>query len=210
MSCQGTILHGRVLALPTVWDHLKDACTQHLSESETTNLLSAYKLPSSSPEQQARSLNELISDLRFYIPTIAAQSGWKSAFAADRSFRYYFHAPNTVEGEFTNLASHELDVAFLLQNFWDSLDEKSRHVAIKMTDQWIRFASGEPWSEPGKIVVIGPEGVVQVDEAEYDEKFRAGAGNVLLKLGFDKCHRVAESWQGVRAEAVEKTTNGRP
>jgi carboxylesterase type B len=198
---QGTILHSRVLVLPNVFENLKTSCTKHLTESETTALFSAYNLPASTPEQERRSLNELISDLRFYVPTLAAHGGWKAAFTAERSFRYHFHVPNPVKGEFTDLASHELDVALLLQNFSEQLDEATNKTSTEMTDQWIKFVSGEPWSEPGKVVIIGARGVAQVDEEEYDRDFREGNGKVLLALGFDKCFRVVEGWQGIRVEA---------
>jgi hypothetical protein len=206
---QGTILHGRVLALPNVFESLKASCTKHLTESETNTLFSAYNLPAPTPEQERRSLNELLSDLRFYIPTLAAHAGWKAAFPAERSFRYHFHVPNPVRGEFTDLASHELDVALLLQNFSEHLDEATNKAATQMTDQWINFVGGEPWSDPGKIVVIGARGIAQVDEEEYDRDFRGGNGKVLLALGFGKCFRVVEGWQGVRVEAEENGTNGR-
>ena len=136
------MLHGRVLANPKAFDNLKAACARYLSESETSTLLSIYNLPNSSPDQERRSLNELCSDLRFYVSTIAASRGWKAAVGESRASRYHFHVPNTIEGEFTGLASHELDVAFLLQNFFPHLDEGSKLVAVQMTDQWIAYTNG--------------------------------------------------------------------
>lgn len=147
--------------------------------------------------------------MRFYIPLLAAHSGWKSAFGIDRASRYHFHVPNTIDGEFTNLASHELDVAFILQNYFDHLDESSRRVATQMTDQWIAFTNGEPWCEVGKLVVIGADGLVKVEEREYDAAYRAGSAKLLMGLGPDRLWRVAEAWQGVRAEQREDVARGK-
>lgn len=91
-------------------------------------------------------------------------------------------------------------MAFLLQNYSDHLDETCNRVGMQMTDQWIKFTNGEPWGEPGKVTVIGEEGLITVDEEEYDAKFRDGSGKVLEELGRDRSWKVAEAWQGVRAE----------
>ncbi|KAF2442234.1 alpha/beta-hydrolase [Karstenula rhodostoma CBS 690.94] len=206
----GTILHGRVLTLPKAFENLEASCAQHLTESETTTLFSTYNLPASTREPQHRSLNELISDLRFYLPTLAAHSGWKFAFPTERSSRYHFHVPNPVKGEFTDLASHELDVALLLQNYAEHLDEATNNAGTQMTDKWIKFVCGGPWSEPGKIVVVGARGIVQMDEDQYDREYRGGNGKMLLDLGLYKCFRVAEGWQGVRADIEENATSSRP
>lgn len=117
--------------------------------------------------------------------------------------------PNPVKGEFTELASHELDIALLLQNYSEHLDEATNKAGTQMTDQWIKFVSGEPWSRPGKISVIGVSGIVQMDEEQYDREYRRGNGKVILDLGLDKCFRVAEDWQGVRPEIEENGTNGK-
>ncbi|KAJ4345623.1 uncharacterized protein N0V89_011757 [Didymosphaeria variabile] len=203
----GTVLHSRVLALPNAFDKLKASCAQHLTTSETTALLSAYSLPASTPQLELRTLNELISDLRFYIPILAVHSGWRSTRPSECSFRYHFHVANPVKGEFTGLASHEFDVALLLGNYSKHLDKATNNAALHMTDQWIKYVSGEPWSEPGKVVVIGADGIAQVDERDYDVSFRGGNGKVLLSLGLEKCWKVAEAWQGVRAEAKGSGTH---
>ena len=91
-------------------------------------------------------------------------------------------------------------MAFLLQTYSDHLDEACKQVAMQMTDQWINFTNGEPWCEPGKVTVIEEGGLVTVDEGEYDVKFRNGSGKVLEGLGRDRLWKVAEAWQGVRAE----------
>ena len=71
---------------------------------------------------------------------------------------------------------------------------------MQMTDKWIEFTNGEPWSEVGTVVVIGEEGVVTADEREYEAKFRNGSAGVLEEIGWDKLWTVAEAWQGVRPD----------
>ncbi|KAJ4288119.1 hypothetical protein N0V90_012136 [Kalmusia sp. IMI 367209] len=205
----GTILHGRVLINPAVFDLLKSSCTHHLSSSETSALFSAYDLPAASPEQELRNLTELITDLRFYVPTVATHSGWKAAFSPNRSARYHFHVPNPIEGTFTGLATHELDVAFLLQNYFEHLDESSKRVARQMTDQWIGYTNGNGWCEEGKIIVIEAGGLSKVNETDYDRQFRRGRSQVLERIGVEKCWRLAEEWQGVRPEESEHDIKGR-
>jgi len=147
-------------------------------------------------------MNELISDLRFHIPTLEIQRGWKAS--SKNSGQYHFHALNPIQGTFTNLASHELDVAFLLQNFNEFLDVQSCMVARDMSDKWIRFINGESWCEGGKVVVIEKNGVLSVDEDKYDMEYRGGRVSVLQEIDADKLWKLAEEWQGVRSERSQE------
>jgi hypothetical protein len=54
------------------------------------------------------------------------------------------------------------------------------------------------------VVVVGSEGVVEVDESSYDRVYRDGRGAVLESLGADKVWAIAEMWQGVPSEDEEK------
>ncbi|KAF2253201.1 para-nitrobenzyl esterase [Trematosphaeria pertusa] len=196
----GTCLKTRILDNPKAFALLKSLCDRHLTSSETANLLSAYNLPAPSAEQEKHTLLELASELRFYLPTLAVHVGWKNVSPPKLARRYHFHVPNPVEGAFKGLSSHELDVTFLLQNFNEHFDERGREVAQQMADQWITFANGEDWCDVGKVVVIGNEGVVKVDEEAYDDRFRGGRGKVLESIGAQKLWKVAELWQGVRSD----------
>ena len=108
-----------------------------------------------------------------------------------------------MEGAFKGLSSHELDVAFLLQNFNGGFPERSREVARAMADQFIKFVNGESWVDEGKVVVFTDEGVDVVIEEEYDVLLRGGRGKVLEGIGNESLWRLAEAWQGVRAEEEE-------
>lgn len=201
----GTVLKSRVLDDHLyVIDRLHEACRKNLSSAETGRLLAAYKLDqilSSIDEYDA--LRYLISELRFYIPALAAHKGWKATSPPKKAGRYHFHVLNPFDGEFKGISSHELDVAFLLQNFNDHLDDRDRILAQGVADQFIGFANGEGWASEGKIVAFGPNGVIEVGEEEYDREYRDGRGGVLESIEAEKLWRVAEMWQGVRSEDDE-------
>jgi hypothetical protein len=197
---QGTVVKGRILDNPNSFTLLQSLCAEFLTPSETSSLLFAYNLPASSPEQQYSNLLELASDLRFYLPTLAVHTGWKTSTARPYARRYHFHATNPFDGPIKGLASHELDVAYLLGTVDREMDQRRREVGRQMTERWVRFANGEGWCEEGKIVLISDEGVSDVDEEAYDREFRRGRGSVLVAIGADRLWKVADAWQGVRRE----------
>jgi carboxylesterase type B len=203
----GLVLKTRVLDHPEVLSRLKKACEKHLIPSETHQLLAAYNLNSAlCKKDEEDRLRELVSELRFYLPVLAACRGWKACTPPKSASRYHFHVPNPMEGQFKGLASHELDVAFLLQNYDEHFDEKERKIAREMQDQFIKFVNGEGWVEEGKVVVFAGEGMVVVDEEKYDQAYRGGRGAVLKKIGVQRLWRLADMWQGVRQEDDEHTS----
>jgi carboxylesterase type B len=201
----GTILQARILDLPHALDRLKLACSKYLSEPETQQLLSAYMLDSNlAPKQERDMLLRLASELRFYDPTRRAYRGWTSTQPPRSASRYHFHVSNPFEGAYTGLASHELDVAYLLQNFNDQLDKRNQDIARAMADHFINFMHGNAWATDGKLVVFDGAGAQEVDGERYDEMYRQGRGTVLESIEARKLWKVAEMWQGVRSEDEEK------
>ena len=75
-----------------------------------------------------------------------------------------------------------------------------KNIGRQMADRWIGFVNGEGWCKEGCVVVVGNEGVLEVEEAAYDETFRNGRGSLLLSIGAERLWEVAEGWQGVRRE----------
>jgi carboxylesterase type B len=200
----GIILKARVLDRPDALERLKQACAKHLTASETQKLLVAYNLESSLPKkQESERLLELVSELRFYLPALAAYRGWKAASPLKRASRYHFHVLNPIDGPFKGCSSHELDVAYLLNNFEEHLDEHNRSIARAIQDHFIRFINGEGWAEHGKVVVFDSNRVTEFDEVHYDVTYRRGRGAILESIGMSKLWRVAEMWQSVRQEEEE-------
>ena len=198
----GLILKSRILNQPNALDCFKEACAKHISPAETQVLLTAYNLQTPLPNKQEEDehLLELVSELRFHLPALTAHQAWKASTPPKRASRYHFHVPNPLEGSFQGLASHELDVVYLLNNFEDHFDEHNRGIARAVQDRFLRLATGERWADDGKAVVFERAGVAEVDEELYDAKYRGERGAVLRAIGMEKLWRVAEMWQNVRSE----------
>ncbi|USP77107.1 uncharacterized protein yc1106_04381 [Curvularia clavata] len=200
----GLVLKTRVLDPPGVLDRLRAACVKYLTASESQRLLAAYSLDGPSPKkQESERLLELVSELRFYLPALVAYRGWKASSPPKRASRYHFHVPNPIDGPFKGLASHELDVVLLLNNFEEHLDKHTREVARAMQDQFIRYINGEGWAKSGKLTVFGSNGMTEVDEEQYDAVYRNGRGAMLEDIGMNKLWRLADTWQNVRQEEEE-------
>lgn len=197
----GTILKARILDDPNVVANLRAACAKHITQAETERLLAAYRLDHElSPNETRDMLLCLASELRFYDPVLRAHKGWKSAGSIKSASRCHFHIANPFEGDYKGLISHELDVAYLLQNFNDQLDGRNRQAAQSMAVHFIKFANGEGWAADGKLVAFGEEGVQEIDEEEYDRLYRQGRGQVLASIDAERLWKLAEMWQGVRSE----------
>ncbi|KAI4673219.1 uncharacterized protein J4E88_008831 [Alternaria novae-zelandiae] len=198
------ILKGRLLDQPNSFGRLLKACETHLSPLETLGLLQVYRLDGNvSKEVQGERLLVLASELRFYLPALAAYRGWKALSPSRPASRYHFHVPNPIDGPFKGLAAHELDVAYLLQNFDPYFSDGDRRIAGAIQDQFIRYIHGEGWVEDGKMLVFDKDGSTVVDDERYDEMYRKRRGSLLEKIGMEKLWRVAEMWQGVRQEEEE-------
>ncbi|KAH7123694.1 Alpha/Beta hydrolase protein [Dendryphion nanum] len=228
----GTVLKARILDSPTALETLHSLCAKYLTGSETKTLLSAYDIPL--PHQakdlqqplhtlplSSNPLLQLATDLRFHLPSLAVHWGWKSSLPLSPSMekekrtrkahRYHFHIPNPFPGPFHSLSSHELDVAYLLQNFNPLFpDPWERQVAEAVAETFIRFVNGEGWGKGGEgdVVVFsrGDEGEVvrALGWDEYDGLFRRDRGRLLKGLGLERLWRIAEGWQGVRGDADEE------
>ncbi|CAO2656928.1 Nn.00g057310.m01.CDS01 [Neocucurbitaria sp. VM-36] len=197
----GIVLKARILDHSEAFKQLKKACEMHLSPSESQRLVAAYHLDGNpTREEEADRLREMVSELRFYLPSLAAYRGWKATSPSKRPSRYHFHVPNPVAGQFKGLASHELDVAYLLQNFNDQFDERDQKIAQEMADQFIGFANGEGWAPEGEVVVFGQDGMLKIDEERYDQVYRDGRGKILEEIGAERLRHLAETWQGVKKE----------
>jgi carboxylesterase type B len=200
----GLIMMRRLLVYSDSLGRLRKACEINLSPSETHQLLKMYHLDTelSEKEIEERSLT-VASELRFYLPALAAYRGWKACSPSKPASQYHFHVPNPIPGPFKGLAAHELDVSYLLQNFDPYFSDDDRRVARTMQDQFIKYIHGGGWVEQGKLVVFDKDGAGHVDENKYDEMYRSGRGRLLEEIGAPRLWRVAEMWQGVRQEEEE-------
>ena len=195
------ILKGRLLDQPNSFGRLLKACETHLSPLETLGLLQAYLIDGNvSKEVRGERLLVLASELRFYLPALAAYRGWEALSPPRPASRYHFHVPNPIDGPFKGLAAHELDVAYLFQNFDPYFSDGDRRIARAMQDQFIRYIHGEGWVEDGNMLVFDKDGTTVIDDERYDEMYRKRRGSLLEKIEMERLWRVAEMWQGVRQE----------
>ncbi|PGH11931.1 hypothetical protein AJ80_06896 [Polytolypa hystricis UAMH7299] len=131
----GTVFKTTVLDNPTVFDRLQSAADKLFDEQEKYKLLAQYVLTPVHDESTRRSgLMELLSDLRFYLPTIKVAEGWPEGWPEGKCHTYHFHQLNPIVGAFFNRASHELDVAFVLQNFNKHFPDKVVKSAQRVSD----------------------------------------------------------------------------
>lgn len=103
------------------------------------------------------------------------------------------------------MASHELDVTYLLQNIQEPFSEEHKRFGKEMTTAWIKFTYGEGWGkgDGNEVMVIGPDEKITFEGTdEYDEKYRKGAGKLLEEIGWEKCFKLAEMVQGVYGERM--------
>ncbi|KAF1999310.1 alpha/beta-hydrolase [Amniculicola lignicola CBS 123094] len=213
-AADGTILKGRILDDPQAHSRLISLLSTHLTPLQSSNLLSAYSLTSpSSSVQTTFGLRNLATELRWYLPSLVVHEGWKSA--QRKRARYHFHVLNPFEGMHRRTASHELDVAFLLQHYTDRIPSHLAYVAKQMADLWIGLANGEglevymgsdTWGSGSgdQVIIISDGGVESLSEEDYDDVYRNGRGRILQQLGrevgLDNLWKVADLWQGVRQE----------
>ena len=116
---------------------------------------------------------------------------------------------NPIEGTFKGLASHELDVAYLLQNL-SVLDAEHEKLGKEMAAVWINFTYGKGWDRQNgekEVLVIGPDEKLSWSSVkEYDDKFREGRGQILLEMGWEKVCKLGEMLQGVWEEKARRSS----
>jgi hypothetical protein len=107
--------------------------------------------------------------------------------------------PNEIEGTYKGFVSHELDVAYLLQNFGSAFSASSQELGKKMAAEWINFAySKENHETEDRVLVIGPgDKFGFIPEETYIQEYRGGRGKLLYEIGWEKCFKLGELLQGV-------------
>ena len=155
----------------------------NLPDEVASDLLAAYNLhPNLDDEEGLLRVLQVANDLNFYIPTLALA---ESLGDDVKKYLYRFNTPNPWPGRWKGYATHILDLAFLLQNFNEFLDETQRALAEGFARDVIAFVNGgEPWKEwrDGDRVakVLGP---VERSEVVADVAERVGRRGVMLQLG---------------------------
>ncbi|KUJ09450.1 alpha/beta-hydrolase [Mollisia scopiformis] len=202
----GTILKGRIMDNPQIMARLKNALAEIFTPAESKRLLEAYSLTGIlNPDQQFKGLLNLGSDLRFYFPTLQEEKGWREK-PRGKLYRFHFHQKNPLEGTFKGLASHELDVTYLLQNLPHEFFGEDQRLGREMAEAWIKFTYSDGWGN--EVMVIGPNEKISFESPEaYDEKYRKGRGKLLREIGGncgEKVLKLGEMLQGVFGERMQE------
>ncbi|CBX95803.1 hypothetical protein IAQ61_004638 [Plenodomus lingam] len=125
-----------------------DSITKSLSSHPEVaqQLLSAYKItPTTSDDEAVLTILRFASEIAFYAPARAFAQGWPNT-PENKFFLYHFNEGIPWEGRFQGEPGHILDVAYLFQNFNDTLGDEQRKVARAYAEDFIKFVNGEdPW-----------------------------------------------------------------
>ena len=123
---------------------------------------------------------KFISDAAFFVPAVEMAAN----FAKD-AFVLFFNEPNPWDGLFKGHSSHILDVAFLLQNYNEYLDEAQKASAITFATDVITFVNGQsPWESfnGGRNVAASyANGKKTVSELSVSE--HTGRSSFILDIG---------------------------
>lgn len=161
------------------------------------SLLHLYGLSSDSSDDDADLIKvlSLISDIIFFLPAV----NLAKQFPSD-AFFLALDEPNPWDGPFKGHAAHILDIAFLLQNFNETLDQTQKASAIAFGMDIIAYVSGEkPWNAFNR----GEQGdmMVYADGKRRVQKELEGQRQALLQLlesekdlGLDGLARVATNF----------------
>ncbi|KAF2454143.1 Alpha/Beta hydrolase protein [Lineolata rhizophorae] len=188
MAMDGSIMSGSLLTDPNAGSHVVTALESVLSVEETARLSNAYKL-SASPAEQIQGIMQLLSHLRFYTPCLVLHDAFKKYGGGKRIQRYHMHQPNPFPGFCTGIPSHELDVAYVLQNYAPLMPPEHKELANNITDMWIAQAYGDHWSDDkgGAVFVVKPDCTsAMMGEDEYDEVMREERGKMMMELEWEK------------------------
>ncbi|KAF5002060.1 hypothetical protein FDECE_10739 [Fusarium decemcellulare] len=179
MAHDGTVLRSRYLDKKGAKETTIAALEEFLTSSEILDIKRVYDLDGDETQQWSGMLR-LITDLRFYLPVVAAGQHLRPA-GSPEVYQYQMHQSNPFPGINYGLASHELDVALLLQNFEAWLTEEDIRIGMKMGQVLLDFAYGNKhkFEDGRKVLVIGPDHKVDYIDAErYDAESRNGAGDL--------------------------------
>lgn len=109
------------------------------------------------------------------------------------------------------LAAHELDVAYLLQNFNSKMQDKcyDHKLGNEMGAAFINFTYGEGIGAVGEgkedsVLVLGYQGKEDMvgfwSKDKFEEGIMNGRGTLMEEIGWEKCFELGEILQGVSGD----------
>ncbi|KAJ9151287.1 Sterol esterase [Pleurostoma richardsiae] len=131
-------------------------------------ILSAYRVDVSATANTRETIEPILNlgnDIMFALPTRAFVKAWAAAsIAGTEAFLAHFNCPNPWDGPWNGHATHILDIAFVLQNYRESLSGGQAQCAERYAKDIIAFVNGmSPWTayqdivSPGSMVYFAAE-----------------------------------------------------
>lgn len=143
-------------------------------------LLSTYDIRNGTEDEEALfRILQVANDINFYVPARLLSSTLSSKM---KIYQYRFNEPNPWDGPWKGHATHILDIAFLLQNFNEFLDDETRSVAVQFAKDVLAFVYGDvPWKAGADTAkVLGPQGNIDVVE---DLPENTGRRSTMIAFG---------------------------
>ncbi|RDL41766.1 uncharacterized protein BP5553_01745 [Venustampulla echinocandica] len=192
-----SLFKDRIQRHPALLDTVLRAIDQTIPEGDRDSVKDAYHLQqNTSNSTLVDSIVQLISDIGFYLPTKELAQAYETG-GSTSCHTYHFNQLNPFPGKYTGTASHELDVAYLLQNFNGVFSTMDADFAKAVADIWIRFINGLGWPSGNSKVdtlVLGPEGSLEVELVEnYDKNHYGVAGWPFKGVQWEACLRLREA-----------------
>ncbi|KAJ5903533.1 carboxylesterase [Penicillium tannophilum] len=127
---------------PALVQRFKDSFEQFLGSRDALSIFEAYGITEAASEEEAETaIWNFGNDICFLAPVLVYAHGWDQ-----NAYIYFFNEPNTWEGQWKGYANHLLDVAYLFQNYNESLTEDQRKTANVFGKDLIQFANKQsPW-----------------------------------------------------------------
>ena len=160
-------------------------------------LKSLYGIHPSRPSSCRTGALDLLTDVRFTLPTETLVQHWRSNSNSNgkerKVFRYLLDEPNPWQP--SARAHHTVDLALLFNNYDLSFSPSARRVAAEMGRRWILFVAGrEPW-DAGLYFAFGPLGwSMEIDGEGFAARRRGRHVDAIKKVGTE---RVDEVWMAL-------------
>lgn len=111
--------------------------------AEAQRITDAYGVGEADSDEDAfPGVLNFINDVLFFAPVLAYARGWQQGNA----YVYYFNELNPWDGPWKGKTNHILDLAYLFQNFRDSLTPEQQAVGNAFAEDFFKFCHGKaPW-----------------------------------------------------------------
>ncbi|KAJ9149933.1 Sterol esterase [Pleurostoma richardsiae] len=175
----------------------------------TPSIVSAYGLDTTAASNAAETIEPVLNfgnDVMFALPARAFARAWSSSgLPGAEAFLCHFNCPNPWDGPWKGHATHIQDIAFVLQNYRDSLSVGQRRCAERYARDIIAFVNtAPPWPayhhgvKPGSMVYFAPE-EGDIDQSQFvsdEAPERTGRRDILQRLVPEEMSdKLVDVWQ---------------